>query len=352
MTSIQNGSVLTVATFEVVLRPTDALSLLPGLASGRASRAEGVDGFFPADSMVRRLHRERLVLFSGVRALLMQACDPLAVVGFQRHSVIYDNPQIRLQRTDERMSRIYFGSREEGEETGRVVRAMHRRVRGKTPAGYGPIPKGTPYDASDPQLGLWVLAILADSALIYYERIFGALASDERERYWSEYRRVGELLGLPGDTMPATHSELEEYIDGRLHDGSLWISDDRREQAVRMILEPPYSGLARAVVVPVTETVRLISTGLLPPQIRCLFGFGWDPGREALLRATLLQLRAATRFWPDAVRLHPGRDCPRASATARWPDSFGREPQPPGCATVARGNQSSKREARWAGCAD
>jgi len=286
------------------------LSLIPGWPQGQAPVAEDVGGFFEPGSMVRRLHRERLVLFSGVRALLMQACDPLAVVGFQRHSVIFDDPQARLLRTDERMSRIYFGTREEAEETGRIVQAMHRRVRGKTPAKYGPIPRGTPYAASDPKLGLWVLATLADSALVYYERIFGSLAEDERERYWSEYRRVGELLGLPPDSMPATHTDLRRYVDGRLTDGSLWISDDRREQAERMILEPPYSGWQRAAVMPVTETVRLISTGLLPPEIRRLFGFSWDPGREALLRSALLQLRLGSRFWPDAVRLHPAARLP------------------------------------------
>ncbi|HET7416281.1 MAG TPA: oxygenase MpaB family protein [Solirubrobacterales bacterium] len=288
-----------------MFRPTDMLSLIPGLASERPEQAREVDGFFPADSMVRRLHRERLVLFSGVRALLMQACDPLAVVGFRRHSIIFDDPQARLLRTDERMSRIYFGSREEAEETGQIVQAMHRRVRGKTPADYGPIPKGTPYDATDPELGLWVLATLADSALVYYERIFGGLRSEERERYWSEYRQVGELLGLPSDSMPATVGGLEEYVATRLEDGSLWISDERREQAVAMILEPPYSGWQRAAVIPVTETVRLISVGLLPRQIRELYGFSWDPGREALLRSALLQLRLGSRFWLNAVRLHP-----------------------------------------------
>lgn len=288
-----------------MLKPADMLSLLPGLPQGRAQQAEEADGFFGPDSMVRRLHRERLVLFSGVRALLMQACDPLAVVGFQRHSIIFDDPQTRLQRTDEWMSRMYFGTQDEAEEAGRVVRAMHRRVKGKTPAKYGPIPKGTPYDASDPELGLWVLATLADSALVYYERIFGALAPEERERYWSEYRQVGELLGLPPDSMPATHPQLKQYIETRLGDGSLWISEERRKQAERMILEPPYSGWLRLAVIPVTETVRLISTGLLPPEIRRLFGFSWDPGREALLRSALLQLRVGARFWPDAVRLHP-----------------------------------------------
>jgi uncharacterized protein (DUF2236 family) len=77
-----------------------------------------------------------------------------------------------------------------------------------------------------------------------------------------------------------------------------------------MILEPPYSGLMRAAVLPVTETIRLISTGLLPPEIRRLFGFSWDPGREALLRSALLHLRVGSRFWLDAVRLHPAARAP------------------------------------------
>jgi uncharacterized protein (DUF2236 family) len=286
------------------------LSFVPGMAPARELQAEDVDGFFGADSMVRRLHRERLVLFSGVRALLMQACDPLAVVGFRRHSIIFDDPQARLQRTDERMSRIYFGSREEAEETGRVVQAMHRRVRGKTPADYGPVAKGTPYDASDPELGLWVLATLADSAVVYYERIFGSLAAQERERYWSEYRQVGELLGLPPDSMPATYEGLRGYVARRLSDGSLWISDERRDQAVQMILEPPFTGWLRTAAIPLTETIRLISVGLLPAEIRRLFGFGWDSAREALLRSALLQLRVGSRFWLDPVRLHPAARTP------------------------------------------
>ena len=275
------------------------------MSDTKTLRADEVDGFFGADSMVRRLHSERIVLFSGARALLMQACEPLAVVGFERHSIIFENPRLRLLRTDERMSRIYFGTAAQAEETGRAVRAMHRRVRGRTDQDYGPIPKGTPYAASDPVLGLWVLATLADSALTYHERVFGSLGREDRERYWREYRRVGEVLGLPPDSMPATQGDLRDYVQGRLTDGSLWISDERREAAKEMVLTPPFTGLVRAVIAPVHETIKLISIGMLPAEIRRLLGFSWDPAREALLRSTLLQLRLGSRFLPAAVRLHP-----------------------------------------------
>ncbi len=270
-----------------------------------ATRAEEVDGFFAADSMVRRLHRERVVAFSGLRALLMQACEPLGVVGFEQHSIIFEDPRTRLLRTDERMSRIYFGTAGQAERTGRIVRAMHRRVRGVTDEDYGPIPAGTPYDASDPSLGLWVLATLADSALVYHERVFGALDPEDRERYWAEYRRVGELLGLPPDSMPDTFADLRDYVEGRLADDSLWINDERRELTKRMILSPPFTGALRVAVMPIHETVKLISIGMLPPRIRDLLGYSWDPARETLLRSTLLQLRLGSRFWPDSVRLHP-----------------------------------------------
>ncbi len=272
---------------------------------GPAPRADAVDGFFGVDSMVRRLHGERLVLFSGARALLMQACEPLGVLGFERHSIIFDDPRTRLRRTDERMSRIYFGTAAQAEETGRVVRAMHRRARGVTAEDYGPIPAGTPYAASDPALGLWVLATLADSAVVYRERILGALEPAERERYWAEYRRVGELLGLPPEAMPGTFGDLRDYVEGRLADGSLWISPERREAAKRMVLSPPFGGVMRAVVTPLHETIKLISVGLLPGAIRRLLGFSWDPAREALLRSTLLHLRVGARLWPEPVRLHP-----------------------------------------------
>lgn len=268
-------------------------------------RAADVDGFFAADSMVRRLHGERLVLFSGVRALLMQACEPLGVIGFERHSIIFDDPRLRLRRTDERMSRIYFGTVEQAKETGRIVQAMHRRVRGVTSENYGPVPAGTTYDASDPALGPWVLATLADSALVYHERIFGSLGREGRERYWAEYRRVGAVLGLPDDSMPADYGALRDYVDGRLGDGSLWISEERREAAKQMVLSPPFTGIVRAAITPLHETIKLISVGMLPGEIRRMLGFSWDPAREALLRSALLQLRLGSRFWPAPVRLHP-----------------------------------------------
>lgn len=275
--------------------------------------ASEVDGYFPADSMIRRLHGERLVAFSGVRALLMQACDPLAVVGFRKHSILFDDPRTRLMSTDQRMSRMYFGDRDLAEKTGQDIQAMHHKVKGTVKEDYGPVKKGTPYSASDPELMLWTLATLADSALLYWERIFGTLQPEEREAYWSDYRQIGMLLGMPPDSMPATEPELRDYVRGRLGDGSLYISPEVRDRSVGIVFDPPFDGWLRLVLTPVSEAIKLSSIGFLPEEIRRMYDFSWDPARETLLRTSLLQIRIASRLWPDVIRRHPASREPAES---------------------------------------
>lgn len=246
----------------------------------------------------------------------MQACDPLAVVGFDRHSRIFNDPKARLLSTDRNMSRIYFGDEATANETGAMIAAMHRRVRGKTPAEYGPIPAGTTYAADDPELMLWTLVTLADSALVYYERLVGPLTGDEREEYWHDYRTIGLLLGMPNESIPETEPEMREYIRGRLTDGSLYISDEIAVRAKAIIFEPPFQGWAKLAATPLTEAIKLSSVGFLPKEIRDLYGFGWDPVRAAILESWVVQIRLGQTVWPDQVRLHPAARRPPEVAPA------------------------------------
>src|SRR3954449_5696545 len=125
-----------------------------------------MSGYFDDNSMLRRIHRERAVALSGPRALLMQAAHPLAVSGLLAHSSAIDEPYDRLARTAEVMSTIGFGRREDADRITRSVRAMHRRVRGRTRQAAGPFPAGTPYRADDPELLMWVLYTLVDSGMV------------------------------------------------------------------------------------------------------------------------------------------------------------------------------------------
>src|SRR4051794_22292565 len=129
--------------------------------------------------MLRRIHRERAVALSGPRALLMQAAHPVAVKGLLAHTSSLEEPYERLARTAQVLSTIGFGTREDADAVTRRVRALHRK-----------------YRVDQPDLLLWVLFTLVDSALVVYQRYVRTLSRDEQAAYWEDYKVVGRLFGL------------------------------------------------------------------------------------------------------------------------------------------------------------
>jgi len=264
-----------------------------------------MDGYFAADSMLRRVQGERVVMISGPRALLMQAAHPLAVEGLLAHTDSLDDPYTRLRRTAEVMSTIGFGSREQADRMTRRVRAMHRRVRGELDQAAGPFPAGTPYAADDPALLMWVLFSLVDSGIVVYERFVGSMSREEKEAYWADYRVVGGLFGLGVEDMPADLDALDEYRRAIYASGDLVVTDWAREQARKIVLEPPVPLPAR----PLVEAVNFITVALLPAQIRDQYGFSVLPPaplRELAVSAYASYVRRGVMpFVPGRLRRIP-----------------------------------------------
>src|SRR4051812_15418566 len=245
------------------------------------------DGYFTDASMLRRVNRERVLALAGPRALLMQAAHPLAVAGLLAHSTALDEPYERLARTAKVLGTIGFGSREDADRVTAHVRAMHRRVRGTLPQAAGRYPAGTPYRADDPELLLWVLFTLVDSATLVYRRYVGGLSRRGGGGPGRDYRGVGRLCGLePGD-MPATLAELDGYRREMLEGDRLYVSPWARRRARAIVLEPPLPWVAR----PLRDTVNFITIGLLPDRIR--EGYGFAPVPPPVVRKALVAGGAA-----------------------------------------------------------
>ena len=239
-----------------------------------------MDSYFADTSMLRRVQRELAVAFSGPRALLMQASHPVAFEGFFAHSGAFDAPYERLRRTAQVMDTIAFGTREDADRATRRVRAMHKRVRGELAAPAGRFPAGTPYAADDPQLLMWVLASLVDSALVVYERYVASLSHAERAAYWQDYRVVGRLFGLKDDEMPADIDAFDAYMARMLNGDDLFVTSAARELAIEIVMRPPVPRARR----PVLELVNFVTVGLLPAGLRKQYGLSWDPLRALALR--------------------------------------------------------------------
>lgn len=239
-----------------------------------------VPGVYDDDATIRRVHRELVVGLAGPRALLMQATHPVAFAGFFAHTGAMDEPYERLHRTAEAVNLVVFGPRAEAERVTAIVRRVHGGIRGELAAPAGRFPAGTPYAADDPALLLWILATLVDSGLTVYQRYVGALSRDERDAYWRDYRVFGRMFGLRERDMPQTIEAFDQYMRGMLDGGDLHVGAEARALAIDIVMRPPVPLHVR----PLLEYANFATVGLLPKQIRRLYGFRWDPARGLALR--------------------------------------------------------------------
>jgi uncharacterized protein (DUF2236 family) len=176
---------------------------------------------------------------------------------------------------------------------------MHARVRGAIDEPAGPHPAGTPYAADRPDMLLWILACLADSALVVYRTFVGPLADPaQRERFWSDYVLMGELFGLPRSEAPADYASFRDYMRARVHSDELFVTDDARSLGRRVAFELPLPVRRR----PVLPAINLAVVGTLPPRVRRLYGIAWTPAHEAAFQALARGTRLSRPLLPHDLR--------------------------------------------------
>jgi uncharacterized protein (DUF2236 family) len=267
-----------------------------------ACGARNVDprGIFPPRSVTRRVNGEAVLLLGGGRALLLQVAHPLVAAGVAAHSRFRTAPLERLWRTLDLMLTLVFADAGEAMRAVREIERVHARVHGVLDADVGPFPRGTPYDATDATLLLWVWATLVDTALVTYERFVAPLGGAARAAYYRQSRIAARLLGIPDDLVPATLAGFGAYVDGMIRGDALAVGPASREIAASIARPPLPLGLGRAF-----GAAQLFTVGLLPPILRARYGFRWTSGHETVLGAVAAVTRRALPFLPARIRLVP-----------------------------------------------
>jgi uncharacterized protein (DUF2236 family) len=274
-----------------------------------------MESYFDDTSLLREVVGHRLTGLSGPRALLVMAAHPVAFAGFFAHTGALDDPYARLQRTATVMDAVAFGPKARADKLTAHVRAMHRTVRGELAEAAGPFAAGTPYRADDPKLLLWILAALAESAMLVYGRYVRSLSHDELNALWADYRVVGRKFGLRDRDMPRDIDDFRDYMAGMYASGELHVTPAARELAIDSVMHPPVPFHHK----PLVELVNQITIGWLPGDIRRQYGFRWDPVRAVALRAGALHVKRAGALLGRAgleLRL-PGRSPARSAPLPR-----------------------------------
>jgi uncharacterized protein (DUF2236 family) len=254
-------------------------------------------GLFGPETVTWRVNREMALLLGGGRALLLQVAHPLVGAGVEQHSNFEADPWGRLVRTVEVTTKIVFGDPATALAAAEQLRRRHATVRGVAD-------DGTPYDAADPDLLIWVWATLVETALLVYTRLVAPLSADERDRYYDEQKRIAVLCGVPDGRCPETYADFRAYFDETI---ARELRPTPTGHAVwRTLTRPTAVPLPLA---PLLAPNALTTLGLLPEPVRESFGWTWSRRRQRALDAwlatcsrTLPLLPARARIFPEARR--------------------------------------------------
>lgn len=257
------------------------------------------DGYFPEGSVLRKVHRERAVgLMFGQRALMIGALNPRAFVGTLENTKGRLRPFARLAHTGKVFETIFFGTRAEADQALAFVHRLHERVNGEMPERVGAVPAGASYSAFDPDLMLWTMAVIADSALYFYELFVGELDAEQRESLWQDYVRFAELFGMPRDAAPASHAEFRAWWQATLASEEMCLSEEARFVGYASALEIPHPRTHD----PAFAVHNLVMMGSMPPVVREHYGLGWGRAQELAFRAAVAGLKRAVPVIPSRIR--------------------------------------------------
>lgn len=244
-----------------------------------------------------RVNRELAVALAGPRAVLMQIAHPLIAAGVAEHSQFRRHRLSRLYRTSLAAAAITFGSRELATRTVRKIDRRHASVHGMLRETTGAFSAGTPYDARDPELMLWVLSTITDSALTLFETFVSPLSLDERGAYYRDSLRVAAQFGIPDEIVPRTYPEFERYMSSMLSSDVITVGSDAREIA-RALYRPSAMGLLLRVA-------SAPGIGLLPEPVRRGFGFRRKESGEMWWQRAGRVSRRARRYVPSLLCTSP-----------------------------------------------
>ncbi len=239
-------------------------------------------GLFGPGSIVWRVHRDRSFPLAAIRSLMVQALHPLAMAGVAQHSNWQRDPFGRLAATAGYVLTVTYGDTAAAESAAARVRAVHTHVNGTDPV------TGLAYQASDPELLLWVHAGMVDSIVHVVQRYGRSLDAADADRYVAEMARFAEIIGVPATRVPASVAALREYLESV----ELRQITPAAADAIAIVVDPP--GLD-TLTGELWRDLGQVAVGTLPAWARSMYGFA-EPPPELMEREPVRQLIGALDF--------------------------------------------------------
>ncbi len=222
-------------------------------------------------------------LIGGLRTLAIEALHPQAMRGVFEHSDYLERPLGRLQRTATYVATTALGTVEEAERAGRLVRSIHKRVR-----GYDPV-TGRPYSADDADAQVWVHMAQWYSYLVSHRTFVGDLTPEQEDRYIAEGVAIAALVGTPAEMVPKSLAEARDYFEEIKP--RLCVTEGAVEAIAFVTGRRWPKTVQQAAVLPGTRLLGTAAIATIPRDLRRLMGIDRPAAVDmfdiAAVRATL-----------------------------------------------------------------
>jgi uncharacterized protein (DUF2236 family) len=219
-------------------------------------------GLFGPESVTWRIHSSPVRLVGGLRALIIESLNPLAMAGIDQQSDYLGRPLFRLRGSIEYATTVSFGDTPSAHRAAEAAAELDTDVKGIDPI------TEAPYTASDPQTKLWFHCVEAHSALAAYRAYGGGLSEADQNRYLAEQVRAAELTGLPEELIPAS---LRGYRDFFEHMRPRLCVSESSRAAIDALTRPP---LTRDLLShqPSLRTMAAAAVAITPRHLRRMAG--------------------------------------------------------------------------------
>jgi uncharacterized protein (DUF2236 family) len=243
-----------------------------------------VDWLLGPSSIAWRIFTTPVVpLIGGLRTLAIEALHPHAMRGVFDHSDYLQRPLGRLQRTATYVAATALGTVEEANRAGRLVRSIHKHVRGHDPV------TGRPYSADDPEAQVWVHLAQWYSYLVAHRIFVGDLSPEEEDTFVAEGVKVATLVGTPAEMVPSSVAQARAYF-GEVKP-RLCVTEGAVEAVAFVTGRRWPKTFQQAAVLPGTRMLGTAAIATIPRDLRRLMGVdrptAIDVAEIAAVRAAL-----------------------------------------------------------------
>lgn len=238
------------------------------------------DGYFAPGSMIRKMHREAVVMLGGGRAILLQLAHPFVAAGVDDHSNFESEILHRLHRTILFMQNLVFQDRQTARRALRHFHAMHKRIKGRLRHRAGNFPSDTEYSGRDPEAKLWVHATFIDTSLKTYQKFIRPLTKKERRDYYSDTLVLARLMEIPEEIIPKTLEEFRSYMDDMLSGDTLAVTSTAQRLAHAVLY--PKVGLFPSLS---ARLLRYVTAGLMTERFRREYELNWGWKQRLVMKS-------------------------------------------------------------------